>query len=373
MHLKDISQELRFLISVCSRSRLQVKHYISEFDGLQRLDESMIFRLSQRHRVEPLVWAVLKEFDIFSDEVRSRFEIAFRQNQLKSLRAKAIESRLRQILHRNNAKGLLLKGSGIAERYYDDIAERHVLDIDLYVGREGLNQMIFELQEIGYAPVIDLHKFNDAQFDFFKSTHHDIYFAPKTLDGLLPIELHWRIQSPWSDFEIKPFDGFNAEDEFLYLCVHGTEHGWFRLKWLMDLPRIIMKADFEWTVLWKRAIALNCKHHFCITLILMDELCIFPIPVELSGQIRKAKYRFQMRYIIGVLSSDGHFNDNDRNRWQYFRYLFSLSSKRFNFSFFRQFLTSPKDWQIVRISERWFFLYYLLRPFLWAYRRVVKS
>jgi hypothetical protein len=370
MHAAVISKELHFLISLCSLKSSQVREYVSGFDGLESLDDSKILRLSKRHRIEPLVWSIIRPYNIFSNEIREGFETAFRQNQLKALQAKALQDRLYKLIDRFGMRGVFLKGLGIAERYYDDIAQRHVLDIDLYVGEDGLDNMINGLKELGYCPYPDATAFNQKEFDFFKLSHHDIYFASISENGLLPVELHWRISGQWSDFKIDPKTGFNTIDEFLYLCVHGTEHGWFRLKWLMDLPRIIKIGNFDWRVLRARAGQLGCIDHLFVTLVLMDELHIFPFPAVLSDQVSKKRYQYQLNYIFDAMTSESHFNESDKKRWQYFKYLWSFRANNFSFAFFIKFMSSPKDWQIIRLPKKWFFLYFILRPFLWTYRRI---
>jgi len=369
MNPGQFSPSLQLLIILCKpewsdADIMFIKH--------QSSDELSVLQCSERHRVTPLLWAALQKTNLFAEETRGLIRQSVQLNQLKALQTKALQSELTSLMERLSVPGFFLKGSGIAERFYDDIAERHVLDIDLYVGEKGLWEMAKALVQMGYQSSPNIFSFNASQRWFFKKTHHDIYFSSPHHVQLNPIELHWSLRGPMGGFNLVPAKPMNDIDEFLYLCVHGTEHGWFRLKWLMDLPRITMNSHFDWLDVRRRAIELNCRKHLDITLLVLDSLSIIPMPKSLIGVIHSSDYIFQLTYIFHAISSEKTFNEDDRNRWQYFRYLWSLSPKIWNPNFFLLFLTSPNDWAILRLPNALFFLYIPLRPFLWIYRRLHK-
>jgi hypothetical protein len=244
------------------------------------------------------------------------------------------------------------------------------LDLDWFVGEDKLVELTKKLINMGYTPYPAINTFNAAQWKYFKSTHHDIYFSPPNEKSNLPIELHWRLRSPWGTFNLIPVGSLNELDEFLYLCVHGTEHGWFRLKWLVDLPRIIEKISIDWIQAWKRAKELNCQKQLLITLLVLDKLFLFAFPGELRKMIKPQEYDFELGYIQRVISAEITFNENDKTRLAYFRYLWSFRGTNWSLSIFKQFLTSPADWEMIRLPEAFFPLYFFLRPFIWSYRRL---
>lgn len=363
----EFSQSLQLLIILCKTSwSEQDLAIITEFN----LEGNEVLDLAQRHRVTPLIWSALQRIELFSSEVREKFKQLSFQNQIKAIQSKALQGKLLSVFQNSEEKGFFLKGSGLAERYYEDIGERHVLDIDWFLDQERIIPLTKELIKWGYNPSPDITLFNTVQWRYFKYIHHDIYLSPPPKSDLLPLELHWRLRGPWGSFNLKTKTSLNPVDEFLYLCVHGTEHGWFRLKWLMDLPRIIEKNHFSWEVIWSRAVELNCQKQISITLMLLDKLCLMPMPIEWASKIDMDQYRFQLDYIYDAIISEKGFNENDMNRWRYFRYLWTFRPKGLNLAYWMILLTSPNDWQTIRLPESLFYLYIPLRPFIWLYRRL---
>ena len=328
-----------------------------------------LLTLAERHRVSPLLWLVHQKLNIFPDEQSSILQARMVQNQLNALKFKALQHKLNSFMRDAGINGFFLKGVSLAERFYDDIAERHVLDCDVLVEEKSVLAIADYLASIGYKPSPDINEFNCKQWKHFQKTHHDLYFSMLGDTWAIPIELHWRLRSPLGSFNLVPKNELEQVDEFLYLCVHGTEHGWFRLKWLMDLPRVIKKSDFDWIAIWERAGELNCKRQLSVSLILMEQFDIYHIPNILRNKLKIYDFHFELNYICHAMTSNALVNDNDLNRWKYFKYLWSFYSFRWDATPIFFFLTSPSDWKIIKLPPSLFFLYYPLRPFLWVYRR----
>ena len=368
MNFNDFPPALQLLIILC-------KTEWSEFDLAfmqehRSTNQDLLLQWATRHRVEPLLWKAQQKIRLFSASFSDRLEKNVRENQRRALQSKALQAKLFGLMQEKDISGFFLKGTAIAERFYDDVAERHVLDLDLCVGEDNIQWMTEELIRLGFQPSPNILHFNPAQWNYFKTTHHDIYFSSSAGRYSPPIELHWRLRSSFGDFDFNPIGPMHPSDEFLYLCVHGTEHGWFRLKWLMDMPRIILKSGLDWNSIVQRAVELNCSKHLDITLLVLDGSGIMPLPDALRSMLDPVKYRYQLNYIAKAIGSTSHFNETDQNRWNYFRYLWSLSSHKWNGRFILNFLTSPNDWKIISLPSSLFFLYFLTRPFLWAYRRI---
>ncbi|MDO7488046.1 nucleotidyltransferase family protein [Peribacillus frigoritolerans] len=90
---------------------------------------------------------------------------------------------------------------------------------------------------------------------FDKWRKHDVsYFHPQKR---IEIELHSRLHpfpmnvpsfnELWerkrsSKLTSYPVPFFGNDDLFLYLVFHGAKHGWFRLRWLVDIDQMIRKG-----------------------------------------------------------------------------------------------------------------------------------
>jgi hypothetical protein len=162
-------------------------------------------------------------------------------------------------------------------------------------------------------------------------------------------------------------------DNFLYLCTHGTEHGWFRLKWLFDLPQIMDRVQFDWNQVRERAIMLDCLDHLEITMLVLESILNEPIPEVINVHLHASKYTAQLKYIHGAIASSSVFNDNDANRMAYLKYMASLSRRKINWALILKYLTSPQDWKILPLPSSLFFLYFPLRPFLILWRRIFEK
>lgn len=110
----------------------------------------------------------------------------------------------------------------------------------------------------GYHMQSDYMQFNSKQqADFREQSHHFCFYGHS---AVLPqvIELHWRCRSSIDAFSFDPFAldapllktnwdcifTMNHLEQLIYLCVHGTEHRWYRLKWLLDLPMLMQHKNF---------------------------------------------------------------------------------------------------------------------------------
>ena len=155
-----------------------------------------------------------------------------------------------------------LKGPVLAERIYRDPAERRYADIDLMVRRADADAAGAALEEIGYAPSLGgLTLAENRRLE---------YNTPYLRPGAPMVELHFRlIDMPGAALDADAFierrrpyalrPGATAyvlepEDEFLYLCAHGSHHHFEDLKWLRDLDLYLAQyGALRWDVVAARA------------------------------------------------------------------------------------------------------------------------
>ena len=356
---------------------------------LEEIDERQFNSLVIRHRVVPLVYSHLRNSSSISDELKQQLKQQADDNVIKSLASKQMIISLQHLLHSNQVNGLFLKGIPIAEQYYGDISLRHTLDIDVWVEASGLDIVAAFLKSKGYVSSPDWSTLTPRQINYFKKTNHDLSFIPSHGLMLPLIELHWKIRGPLGSFTLDPAIDFsmlstqqigNEEisvlhpvDNFLYLCTHGTEHAWFRLKWLFDLPNILSKDSFNWGDVLARAKALDCSDHLCITFALLNDLFYIEIPEEIKRVSNKLNITNALDSIYRSLASMSTVNADDENRLSHLKYTLSQNKKGlFNWGLILTYLTSPNDWKLLPLPNYLFFLYFPLRPFLMVWRRVMR-
>ena len=155
-----------------------------------------------------------------------------------------------------------LKGPVLAERIYDDPAERRYADIDLMVRRADADAAGAALGQIGYA-----HRLGGLTLGENRRLE---YNTPYVRPGAPMVELHFRlIDMPGAALDADAFiqrrqpyalrSGATAyvlepEDEFLYLCAHGAHHHFEDPKWLRDLDLYLARyGALRWDVVAARA------------------------------------------------------------------------------------------------------------------------
>lgn len=365
-----LSPEFKLMLSCC-----RVKPCSREFEHRSEalgasIDEEVFLALLIRHRVFPIVYFNLKEESQISDGLKEKLKQLAAANQLQALQSRHMQFRLQKELDLQQYKGFFLKGVTLSEQYYGDAGLRHVMDLDCWVEEKAIEPIAHWLFEEGYCSVPDFRRLNARQVAFVQKTDHDLQFLTEKQGLPKVIELHWKLRGPLGGFNLRPEAAMNEVDHFLYLCTHGTEHGWFRLKWLFDLPQIIDAVSFDWEVVRERAIALDCLDHLEITLMVLEEFLNEPIPQAISSQLRPHLYDRHLMYIRQAITAESTFNDNDVNRLAYLQYMLLLSRGRFNWALVLKYLTSHQDWKLLPLPKQLFFLYFPLRPFLVLWRRI---
>jgi len=353
------------------------------------IDEQQFYSLVIRHRIAPLVYSHLRNSSSISDVIKQQLKQQADDNVIKSLASKQMIISLQHLLHSKQVKGLFLKGIPIAEQYYGDISLRHTLDIDVWVEASGLHIVVAFLKSKGYVSSPDWSTLTPRQVNYFKKTNHDLSFIPSHGLILPLIELHWKLRGPLGSFTLDPAMDFsmlakqqigneeisilNPIDNFLYLCTHGTEHAWFRLKWLFDLPNILSKTTFIWSDVLARAKELNCIDHLCISFAILNDLFNIEIPAEIKGVSNESNFTNALDSIYRSMASMNTVNADDENRLSHLKYRLSQNKKGlFNWGLILTYLTSPNDWKLLPLPNYLFFLYFPLRPFLMVWRRVVR-
>lgn len=355
-------------------------------DGQSLPDESFLLALIERHRVAPLAYLHLRNAALVSDQFKSDLRSRVLVSQVEALKAKRFMLRLHGFMSSRGYGFLFLKGLCVAEKYYGDPGLRSSIDIDLWVEPAGFDEVVKWLRAVGYTSYADQMGFTVRQARYLASMEQGTGFSTQQEDFPGLIELHSLIASNYSDFSYDPVQEKNRqimfalgekeffmmghEDQFLYLCVHGTEHAWFRLKWLFDLPRMMQQVEFDWEQVRNRSLALHCLEHLEISMLVLDSLLGIPIPVPIGIHLDHQKYSSQLRHIYASIANLKGVNETDLSRWRHLLYSLQFVHGFPRTSFFLHYVTGPGDWKLIRLPDNLFFFYYFLRPFLWLYRRI---
>lgn len=156
-----------------------------------------------------------------------------------------------RLLKQNGISIISFKGPLLSYRIYNDPSVRFSHDVDFLIGIENIDKVVNILLSEGYH-------FSEGAFWPEKKVQQDLLIrAARHLSFYNPeinfiVEIHWVLLQvlPLSRKKQKKiiennlveieFGGqkhrvMNPEFELLYLMIHGSEHRWERLKWLVDI------------------------------------------------------------------------------------------------------------------------------------------
>jgi hypothetical protein len=270
------------------------------------IDWNHFLRVVMRHRVAPLVHVALGGLEITPPEIAGKLkEFSARiADQSQSLAGES--ARLHMLFDKAGIPIVFFKGATLAMLAYWALDLKHGRDIDLLIDPDSVQRGIAVLRIAGYEPV---HAIPAAPALFRKwiSTAKDFEFIHRT--RRIVVELHWSlVQNVFQSAQFRKYactrevriaEGVSLptlsdEGLFVYLCVHGARHGWFRLKWLADLSAFLThlgKDNLD------RAIGLSVQWRMepCVAQALM--LCETLLGSEIAASAA-ARFRKRVRYRV---------------------------------------------------------------------------
>jgi hypothetical protein len=211
------------------------------------IDWRRFLALVRQHRVAGLVNATLSPSHASIPETFQReLALAARNDTLTELMLLNETLRLTGILEEGGVPVAVLKGAELALRIYGRLGIRQSVDVDLLISAESIDAASHQLESDGYRRIEPAQDVEQRLLARHVLVHKDFVFVHPARDVV--IELHWRLfQNPF----LFPRSAIRERDtmlmggrkvsvlprelELLYLCVHGAEHGWMRLKWLADI------------------------------------------------------------------------------------------------------------------------------------------
>lgn len=200
--------------------------------------------LVDRHRLgAPVLALVADALASRSPAVAAALAADARRQRMRALDQARRTIMLSRLLDRHGIAHLVVKGVVLSQQLYGDVGARASKDIDLLVDPA-------RLADAGAAILAAGYRRTDGAADADAVRKHRTYAA-----GAIQIELHDRLLD-LSSYLALPFEAvwarrgtiavldqplpvLNDVDTLLYLCAHGSEHVWFRLKWLHDIARIL--------------------------------------------------------------------------------------------------------------------------------------
>lgn len=378
---QHFSEELKLIIFL---SQDQLK---DDMPDLKIVDWDVFVQLCLKHR---LVSHILKHAEFLAENIPVPVYEKLIEHRLEhsklSLNYAVHAIRIHQKFKENNLQHLFFKGPLLSLELYKDIGYRSFGDIDILVKREDAEQAREIIEDLDFKciyPKIKLTK--KQQKANYTISHHYHFVHPKQK---IDIELHWNITNPASyygkasseiisnknelDVSTYKLPYISETDNLVYQAAHGSVHQFYRLFWLRDFSVLIDKTNPEIIErAWQLSKKLKLERSFQLACVLSHLIYDSEIPVIvhpdklenslLSVPIKSIeKTELKQKGIIG--------------KFEYVFYRLRLKpSFKYYFDVIYRLRTHLSDWELIRISDRFFFLYFLLRPFLLLYHHLFEK
>lgn len=369
-----LPKELRLLLEIIKTENERKVWKITE-ELFTNIDWELFVQIVRHHRVHPLIYSKMNKIDkkLIPAYVIDTLSQDYKRNTFQMLQLSGEMEQLSKLFTENQIRVLFLKGPVIAADLYGDISLRTSKDLDILIPIRDLQKAEKLLLNYGYEK-------EEFPWDEWKwMNHHVSFFHPQKR---IQIEIHWRLHSPPSEepsfnnlwkrkrsslLTTYPVFLLGKEDLFLFLVAHGARHGWFRLRWLIDIDQMVKKGLHTERI---HFFLRDYQYHHMVgqALILANHLLNTSID-EGFNKLTTEKYSQKLaQRTLPFIKEMSKFNFQKD-------YLFLLKSKKQKFLFIVRiiFLPSTPDTETLWLPKSLHVLYFPLRPFLWAWRKRRRS
>ncbi|PLX18271.1 MAG: hypothetical protein C0597_06320 [Marinilabiliales bacterium] len=293
--------------------------------------------------------------------------------------------RIHQQFKENKIEHCLFKGPLLSLHLYNDIGYRNFKDIDVLVNKADAEKAKEIIEELNFNCIYPKINFSKKQQKVNYSISHHYHFVHSIQK--INVELHWNMTNPKSFLGIETNDilinkqnlkvstyelpYISKIENLVFQAAHGSIHQWYRLFWLKDFSVLLLKSSQEeLQSAYELSKKLKLDKSFiqaCKLSGLMynvKELSIFDCNIK-SGLLKTP--------LNSISTTDlGQKGIAGKLKFVFYR----LRLKR-NFKYYLNLIfrlrTHLTDWEIIRLNDSFFFLYYFLRPFLLVYKFLFKK
>ena len=381
----EISYEAQLLLA-CTRTRVDafMKGKIRalaargiDFSSLiARADKSFVLSLLCRN-------LLTASSDLMPSEVRTQMTATLRGRERLKLRQTGELLRIVRLLNANGIRVLPFKGPVLSAQLYGSISLRDFADLDILVHPSDFHGARSVLNSNGYADATPRLWIEQVVPALSRRKDQVLQAA----DSGARVELHRRLSGghftlPISDDDIwlhldtvdiagLPINCLPPVMSLLYLCMHGSRHGWERLQWICDVAEFLrVHSDLDWKRVWAEAHSLRNERNLALGLYLAHELLSASLPGTVLQRITADPEVTSLAAQVRVLLFAEQPARPDISYWRNYHLRVTERSRdrmRLRLHYCRRYLslfTKPRahDRSLVHLPRPFDFLHYLLRP-----------
>lgn len=366
------------------------------------LDWTCFQKTMDKHRIYPLVIRGLRRFSAEQLEpypVLKRYSALQNQYSGSALKRMQTLAAVAKAMEDAGIPMLSMKGPLLSIELYGDPSMRHSHDLDILVPTGEFLRASSCLQKMGFVPVENPHlktqKRLEANLRYTSDNHGEFELGDQC------VELHWRstnqnevsFEQLWENREQKMLLGtqvwvMGQRDKLPHLFAHAANHGFARLRWLLDLYEFQKRPDFSWDVLWEDMRKLENGCLLLETLIVLNRWKVLPMGETTVGTLTVKREGDQVLIRCGedMAEEVAHAVDLSEGAWTlmerefipedpaYQAYRKMLPTKAVRKSLWNRLLgklqPNSADFALIDLPDRWFWLYYFIRPVYWVWRKL---
>jgi hypothetical protein len=266
----------------------------------QKLDWTRLLKLATRHNLRPLLyWNLRSAAEAVPSDVLSALRTAFSEVAKHNLLLAGELIRITNGLKEAGVSSLSVKGPILAESLYGNLSLRASGDLDLLVPPGEATKAVAVLKGRGFVSCFGLETISEVELlkqqGEMPFIHHDSSIKVDLHTALIASYLASSavMERLWERSREVPFKGealrtLSAEDQLLYLCIHGTKHGWSQLKWIVDVSRHLSHfPEMDGELIFDEAARMDAIPMVHLGVHLAHQLYQTPLPTLFSDTIRK--------------------------------------------------------------------------------------
>jgi hypothetical protein len=387
IYQSKLPAEIRFIGELLSPA-FDIRSFKPE--TLLKYNPTAILTLLKTHRLYPLFYRLQLPYSQTNSNDWIRFSEVLKQlayaNNMQMLHKASVLAKVVNAFENNKIQVLSLKGPVLSKILHNDFALKASIDLDILISKQQFDHAVVVLKNMGFVQTKFHQELNKQQKHYLLNHFHHIgFFHPAER---IQLELHWQVNTNKYFLDYKFEELYNRSviveiggqpirtpdslSMVVFSLAHGAHHAWYRLDWLYELSVALQKyqqirADIE----------KECKKQGLEKILEFSSQLAGLIYSPDNPLVEKELIRntFEIDFCINAIE-EAKIADVSKafKRFRYKVYLMRLKSGfRYKSQVFLSLLTNSGDWEVVNLPGRLFFLYYLLRPFIFLINRKKKT
>jgi hypothetical protein len=364
------------LLLACARARLTPEES-ARLRQLARgdVDWHALLTLALRHGAMPVLYLQLSEIcpDVVPADFMAHLKDHYLLNAARNLRLAHELCRIHDLLLQNGVRAVPYKGPILACAVYGELSHRQFGDLDLLVRPSEMNRVAELLMAEGYERQWQL---TPRQERAYLASDCERLFSR---DGQIFIDVHWTAVRNYFPLKLAldryrarlqpvpvescSMQSFAPRDHLIILCVHAGKDFWSRLVWVCDIAELLRaNPSLDWEAVIKESVETKTYRMLLLGLALAQHLLGASLPAQILRIIeRDEAVRSLTLKIKSRLLTEGTRADDSLAEFGFYFRLMQGSLTKLNLTMRYWLTTNPADWEYLKLPDKLFFLYPLLR------------